>query len=84
MRAAVERNTMRYYLAIDAFLDSLSAPPPQRTEMRLNDWFNSSEQYARQLHEIGREEYLTMKRAEIRRQNGADRQTCSQAREACN
>ena len=38
------RNTMRYYLAIEAFLDSLSAPPQQRIDKRLNDWFSSSQQ----------------------------------------
>ncbi|HSW17111.1 MAG TPA: hypothetical protein VLJ86_07790, partial [Ramlibacter sp.] len=34
MRGAVERNAMRYYLAIDAYLDSLSVPEPQQLERR--------------------------------------------------
>jgi hypothetical protein len=64
----VERNTMRYYLAIGAYLDSLSLPPQQRIERRLRDWFAATERYPRQLHEISQDEYLVMKRREIERQ----------------
>ena len=39
VRGAVERNAMRYYLAIDAFLDSLAAPPAQQVERRIRNWF---------------------------------------------
>lgn len=73
MRAVVERNTMRYYLAIEAYLDSLSVPPKEQIERRLNDWFDRSEEYATQLREIGREEYLTMKQHEIQRQSDSAR-----------
>ncbi|WP_280150518.1 hypothetical protein [Piscinibacter sp. XHJ-5] len=65
MRGVIERNTMRYYLAIDAYLDSLSAPPSQRVEQRLRNWFTATERYPRQLHEIEEAEYLAMKRKEI-------------------
>ncbi len=64
----VERNTMRYYLAIDAYLDAYILPPADQTERRLIGWFASTEQYATQLHELARDEYLTMKRKEIWRQ----------------
>jgi hypothetical protein len=67
MRGVMERNTMRYYLAIEAYLNSLAAPPAQRVERRLNDWFTMSEKYRRQLWEMERDEYLAMKRAETRR-----------------
>ncbi|WDZ97083.1 hypothetical protein Herbaro_04630 [Herbaspirillum sp. WKF16] len=67
-RATVERNTMRYYLAIDAYLAGLSAPPAQRLEKRLDAWFAATEQYPRQLHEVDREAYLSMKRNEYARQ----------------
>ena len=65
MRGAVERNTMRYFLAIEAYLDTLSLPMAQRREKGLSDWFNAVERYPRQLHELTREEYLTMKRREF-------------------
>lgn len=68
MRALVERNTMRYYLAIDAYLGALSAPPQQQLEKRLESWFVATERYPRQLREIDRATYLDMKRSEYRRQ----------------
>ena len=68
MRGVVERNSMRYYLAIEAFLGSLSAPPQAQLEKRLRDWYAASERYPRQLHEIEQAEYLEMKRKEHLRQ----------------
>jgi hypothetical protein len=68
MRGVVERNTMRYYLAIDAYLDSLAAPPQDRVDRRLRGWFAATERYPQQLHEISQEEYLAMNRREIQRQ----------------
>jgi hypothetical protein len=68
----VERNTMRYYLAIDAYLASLAAPPAQQRMRRLEAWFAATEQYARQLHEVERADYLAMKQNEFRRVPGAN------------
>ena len=71
MRGVIERNTMRYYLAIEAYLGALSLPPSEQLEKRLNDWHAGVERYPLQLHELEREDYLAMKRREIRRQQGA-------------
>ena len=71
MRGVVERNTMRYYLAIDAYLDSLKLPPTQQLESRLQAWFDATERYPRQLHEVERGDYLSMKRTEVQRQAAA-------------
>jgi hypothetical protein len=68
IRGVVERNTMRYYLAIEAYLGALSVPPSARLEKRLQDWFAASERYPRQLHEMERDAYLDMKRREYQRQ----------------
>ncbi|MDP3842296.1 MAG: hypothetical protein Q8Q81_06805 [Oxalobacteraceae bacterium] len=68
VRGVVERNTMRYYLAIDAYLGGLSTPPAQQLEKRLESWFASTEHYPRQLHEVDRAAYLDMKRREYLRQ----------------
>lgn len=68
MRGAVERNTMRYYLAIEAFLGALFRPLPVQFEKRLRDWFAATERYPRQLHEMELDAYLDMKRREYRRQ----------------
>lgn len=71
VRGVVERNTFRYYLAIDAYLNALSATPDKRLEKRLNNWFNATEQFPRQLHEVDLNEYLDMKHKEIERQKTA-------------
>ncbi|WP_372827121.1 hypothetical protein [Polaromonas sp.] len=68
MRGAIERNTMRYYLAIDTYLASLAVPASQQFEKRLQLWFDATERYPRQLHEIERTAYVTMKRSEYQRQ----------------
>jgi hypothetical protein len=67
MRGVMERNTMRYFLAIDAYLNSLTAPQGEQLEKRLNEWYAYSEKYRRQLWEMERGEYLAMKRAETQR-----------------
>ena len=67
VRGVVERNTMRYFLAIDAYLGALATPPAQQFEHRLQRWFASTDLYPRQLHEVSREAYLEMKRGEYLR-----------------
>ena len=67
MRGLVERNVMRYYLAIEAYLDALPAPPAEQLERRLQSWFTASERYPRQLHEMDRPAYIEMKRREFQR-----------------
>ena len=59
---------MRYYLAIDSYLKEMDAPPAEQQERRLRSWFSATERYARQLHEVERDDYMQMKRDEIRRQ----------------
>jgi hypothetical protein len=71
VRGVVERNTMRYYLAIDAYLSALTSLPKNQLEKRLQQWYNSTEQYAVQLHEVERNDYLEMKRKEYLRQQVA-------------
>ena len=71
VRGVVERNTMRYYLAIDSYLKEVDAPKSEQFERRLKDWFSATERYARQLREVEREEYMDMKRAEYQRQREA-------------
>ena len=68
VRGVVERNTMRYYLAIESYLGSLSAPPGEQQDKRLRDWFASTERHKQQMHEIDRDDYLKMKRSELQRQ----------------
>ncbi len=71
MRGAIERNTMRYYLAIEAYTASLLSPDGEQVNKRLDDWFTATEKYPLQLDEIDRASYLSMKKAEYRRQQSA-------------
>lgn len=68
MRGAVERNTMRYYLAMEAYLASPKQSPAQPPEARLQYWFDATEEYALQLREVDRSSYLAMKKDEYQRQ----------------
>jgi len=67
-RGALERNTMRYYLAFDAYLRSLSSPVPQRFGHSLEIWFADTERFARQLREVRHDDYIAMKREQYLRQ----------------
>ena len=68
MRGAVERNTMRYYLAIEAYLASLKQSSLKATETKFQYWFDATEEYAPQLREMDRLTYLSMKKNEYYRQ----------------
>lgn len=70
-RGVVERNTMRYYLAIEAYLASLAQPPARQFEQRLADWQTGVERYPQQLRELDRAEYLSLKRGQRRAQREA-------------
>ena len=65
VRGIVERNAVRYYLAIQAYLD---APAPGQFEQRLLLWYDLTERYAQQLHELERAEYLEAKHKERQQQ----------------
>ena len=67
VRGVVERNTMRYYLALDAYLDTLDAPASERVEKRLRAFHAGLERYPKQLHELELVEYLDIKRRDTAR-----------------
>lgn len=75
-----ERNTMRYFLAIEAYLDALDVPPAQRVETRLRGWFEATERYPLQLREMAWDDYLAMKRREVALQLAATRDVAAAAR----
>ena len=67
-RGAIERNAMRYYLALQVCLEGAARDREEVAERRMAAWFDATERYPAQLHEVTREEYLTMKRHELARQ----------------
>ncbi len=66
VRGVVERNTMRYYLAVEAWVDAMTLPGEARAEQSLRNWYSAIERYPRQLHEMAEGDYLAMKRVEFR------------------
>ena len=71
VRGLVERNTMRYYLAIDSYFQAAPGAPAAQLQQRLQSWFSATEIYPRQLHETDRAAYLEMKHAEYQRQQAS-------------
>jgi len=67
LRGLVERNAMRYFLALEAYLDGLSMPAAERTGKRQLRWFEAVERYPVQLHEIDLATYLAAKREDRQR-----------------
>jgi hypothetical protein len=67
VRGVVERNTMRYYLALEAYLSTLEAPAAERVEKRMRAFHAGLERYPKQLHELELGEYLGIKRRDTAR-----------------
>lgn len=72
MRGMIERNVMRFYLALVAHLETWTLPEAERLETSLSRWFTLTERYPEQLREIDRGAYLEMKRREQERQRRGD------------
>jgi hypothetical protein len=73
VRGVVERNTMRYYLALEAYLGTLQSSPAEREDARLRAFHAGLERYPKQLHELGLGEYLEIKRPDLARVQQARR-----------
>ncbi len=83
----IERNAMRYYLALKAYLDTLQLPQEARFQARLHAWYDMTEEYPRQLYEMDKEDYLSAKKRERMQQlelqeslsdhSRSDREACS-------
>ena len=67
VRGVVERNTMRYYIALEAYLGTLDAPAAERVEKRLRAFHAGLERYPQQLRELELAEYLQIKRRDVSR-----------------
>ncbi len=68
VKGIVERNAMRYYLALQTFLETREVPPEGRFAFRASAWFDHTEAYAEQLHEVEKEAYLNAKEREHQNQ----------------
>ncbi len=62
----IERNTMRYYLAIHTRLDGVKQA--HSMQQQFEHWFDATEIYHRQLHEVSKHDYLQAKSRELANQ----------------
>jgi len=67
-RGAIERNAVRYYLAIQSFMNTLRYPEERRFSMRISEWFDLTTRYRRQLSDLDKKDYLTFKTREHKNQ----------------
>jgi hypothetical protein len=67
-RGSLERTAVRSYFAIQTYMDTLGIPANRRFEQRIHRWYDLTERFPRQLHELGKGEYLANKRREHRNQ----------------
>jgi len=63
-RGAVERNAVRYYFAIQAFMSSLPFPATSRFSLRINEWYDLTNRFRKQLFELDKKDYHTFKTRE--------------------
>ena len=64
MQGIVERNSMRYFIAIRAYLDTITLKSKEWTS-RINHWYELALPYKRQLHEVKDKLYLKTKQEEF-------------------
>jgi hypothetical protein len=64
VRGIVERNAVRYYLALQVYLETRHLPPEGRFMAAAELWYDLTEQYHDQLYEMEKADYLDIKRRE--------------------
>jgi hypothetical protein len=64
VQGMIERNAVRYHLAVQAYLETLQVSKPERFERRIERWFDLTSVHRAQLFEVARDDYLGDKRRE--------------------
>jgi len=67
-RGSIERNAVRYYFAIQTFMNTLHYPEERRFNMRINEWYDLTSRYRNQLYELDKKDYLSFKTKEHKNQ----------------
>jgi hypothetical protein len=63
-RGAVERSAVRYYFAIQSFMDTVRYPEENRFSMRTSAWYDLTSRYRQQLYDLDKKDYLEFKTKE--------------------
>lgn len=64
IRGAIERNSMRYYFAIQSYIETQKDPIEIRFKRRISNWFDLTEKHHKQLYEMDKKDYLKYKKME--------------------
>lgn len=72
-RGSIERNAVRYYLAIQAFMNTVSYPEEKRFGKSIRTWYDLTDRYRTQLFELEKENYLRIKTMEHKNQAALQR-----------
>ena len=63
-RGSIERNAVRYYFAINTFMKSVGYPEESRFSMRINEWYDLTSRYRKQLFDLDKKDYISFKTKE--------------------
>jgi len=67
-RGALERSAVRYYFAIQSVMNTLRYPEESRFSMRINEWYDLTTRYRKQLFDLDKKDYLAFKTKEHKNQ----------------
>jgi hypothetical protein len=67
-RGALERNAVRFYFAVESFMDTLPYPEEIRFSMGAGIWYDHTDRFRKQLFDMGKKDYLTFKKKEHKNQ----------------
>ena len=67
-RGALERSAVRYYFAIQSFMNTLKFSEENRFNMRISEWHDRTTRFRKQLFDLNKKEYLRFKTAELTNQ----------------
>lgn len=63
-RGSIERNAVRYYFAIQTFMHTSHDPEATRFNSSINEWYDLTARYKKQLFDLDKKDYLTFKMSE--------------------
>jgi len=63
-RGSLERSAVRYYFAIQSFMNTWRYPQERRFSMRISQWYDLTIRYRKQLFDLDEKDYITYKTTE--------------------
>jgi len=63
-RGALERSAVRYYFAIQSFMNTQHYPEEKRFNARISEWHDLTSRYRKQLFDLDKKEYVAVKTRE--------------------